>query len=70
VPPFADGEMPDFHGVEREAAEALLDELGVRFVVVEVANAAPAGRVFAQTPEPGAQLDPDATLVVSSGPAD
>jgi beta-lactam-binding protein with PASTA domain len=63
--------MPDFRNVPREDAEAVLTELGVAPVIIELPNAETAeGLVIAQSPEPGAALDADAdvTLVVSTGP--
>ena len=71
VPPFEEGRAPDFNGVERAEAEVVLQELGVSFVVIEVASAeAPPGHVFAQTPEPGAALEAgdDVTLIVALAP--
>ena len=73
VPPFDVGETPNFIGVDRETAQALLTQLGLRFVVIETAATdAPPGQVFAQAPEPGAAIeagDP-VTLVVSRAPAE
>jgi cytoskeleton protein RodZ len=71
VPPFDQGRMPDFHGVIRGEAEQVLDDLGLSFVVIEVAtDAAPAGIVFDQSPAPGdsAPKDTSVTLIVSQGP--
>jgi transcriptional regulator with XRE-family HTH domain len=70
VPPFEVGETPDFIGVDRETAQALLTQLGLAFVVIEVERAdTGAGEVFAQSPDPGEPLGPgdDVTLVVSKG---
>lgn len=70
VPPFEVGETPDFIGVDRETAQALLTQLGLAFVVIEVERAdTGAGEVFAQSPEPGEPIGPDddVTLVVSKG---
>ncbi|MEE8336941.1 MAG: helix-turn-helix domain-containing protein [Dehalococcoidia bacterium] len=70
VPPFEVGETPDFIGVDRETAQALLTQLGLAFVVIEVERAdTGAGEVFAQSPEPGEPIGPDddVTLVVSRG---
>jgi len=70
VPPFELGQTPNFIGVDSETAQALLTQLGLRFVVIEVDTSdAPAGSVFAQTPEPGAPIDADGdvTLIVSRG---
>jgi transcriptional regulator with XRE-family HTH domain len=70
VPPFELGQTPNFIGVDSETAQALLTQLGLRFVVIEVDTSdAPAGSVFAQTPEPGAPIDGDGdvTLIVSKG---
>ena len=71
VPPFDPGRTPDFRGVERATAEEVLQELSLSFVVIEVESGeAPAGRVFAQSPQPGAAIEAgdDVTLIVSSGP--
>ena len=68
VPPFAVGETPDFIGVDSEVAQALLTQLGLQFVVIEVdTSEAPQGVVFAQTPEPGSPIEAndDVTLIVS-----
>ena len=70
VPPFELGQTPNFIGVDSETAQALLTQLGLRFIVVEVdTSGAPAGSVFAQTPEPGSPIDADGdvTLIVSKG---
>jgi hypothetical protein len=70
VPPFELGETPNFIGVDSETAQVLLTTLGLRFVVIEVDTSdAPAGTVFAQTPEPGDPIDAsgDVTLIVSKG---
>jgi hypothetical protein len=70
VPPFELGETPNFIGVDSETAQVLLTTLGLRFVVIEVDTSdAPAGTVFAQTPEPGEPIDAsgDVTLIVSKG---
>ena len=70
VPPFETGRTPDFRGVERATAEEVLQELGLTFLVIEVESGeAPAGRVFAQSPEPGAAIEAgdDVTLIVSRG---
>jgi transcriptional regulator with XRE-family HTH domain len=71
VPDFRAGETPDFTGVPRDDAIALLRDLGYRPVVVETPDASVAsGRVIRQAPSPGATLDPGevVTLFVSSGP--
>ncbi len=71
VPPFEVGETPNFIGVARDEATELLTQLGLSFVVIEVqTNEAPAGRVFGQSPQPGATIEAggDVTLIVSSGP--
>ena len=71
VPPFDAGRAPDFRGVERAEAEALLAELGLTVLIIEVAAPdTPPGRVFAQAPDPGTAVDPgdDVTLIISSGP--
>ena len=70
VPPFAVGETPDFIGVDSEVAQALLTQLGLQYVVIEVdTSEAPQGVVFAQTPEPGSPIEAndDVTLIVSKG---
>ena len=70
VPPFDAGRAPDFRGVERAEAEALLAELGLTILVIEAATpGTPPGRVFAQHPDPGTDVAPgdDVTLVISSG---
>jgi transcriptional regulator with XRE-family HTH domain len=72
VPPFEVGETPNFIGVDREAAQALLTQLGLQFVVIEVAtDEAPAGAVFRQAPDPGSPIEAgdSVTLIVSSGPS-
>lgn len=71
VPPFEVGEAPNFIGVNRETAEAMLDQLGLRAVVIEGTNEAPAGQVFDQSPQPGAPIESgdDVTLNVSTGPS-
>jgi beta-lactam-binding protein with PASTA domain len=48
----------------------VLDDLGLAFVVIEVANAAPPGVVFDQAPAPGESAPNGAsvTLIVSQGP--
>lgn len=68
VPPFELGETPNFIGVDSETAQALLTQLGLQFVVIEVDTSdAPKGSVFAQTPEPGSPIEAndDVTLIVS-----
>ncbi len=70
VSPFELGQTPNFIGVDSETAQALLTQLGLRFIVVEVdTSEAPTGSVFAQTPEPGSPIDADGdvTLIVSKG---
>ena len=71
VPPFAAGATPDFTGVEREEAEAVLRAIGAAPLVIEVASGEqPPGRVFAQTPEPGSALGAgdEVTLIVAQDP--
>ena len=71
VPPFEVGETPNFIGVDRDEATELLTQLRLSFVVIEVpTNEAPAGRVFGQSPQPGATIEAgdDVTLIVSGGP--
>ena len=68
VPPFADGEMPDLRGVDRETAEALLDDLDLERVVIEVNSDETApGRVLDQFPAPATAVGPGdvVTLVIS-----
>ena len=70
VPPAEAGTTPDFVGVSLEAARERLTELGFTPAVIEVASTeAPAGRVFAQSPEAGEPLREGlvVTLVVSAG---
>ena len=70
VPPAEAGTTPDFVGVSLEEARAHLGELGLTPAVFEVATAeAPAGRVFAQSPQAGEPLREGVTvaLVVSAG---
>jgi beta-lactam-binding protein with PASTA domain len=60
--------MPDFRGVQRAEAERVLQDLGLSFVVIQVAtDAAPAGVVFDQAPAPGDSTSNsgDVTLIVS-----
>lgn len=71
TPPFAEGTTPDFTGVEQAEAEAVLRGIGASFVVIGVASGEQLpGRVFAQTPEPGAALGAGAevTLIVAQDP--
>lgn len=71
VPPFDPGTMPDFVGVEQAVAEAVLIELDLIFVVIELPSAEQlAGRVVGQSPEAGSNIEAGTgvTLVVSSGP--
>jgi len=70
IPPFADGTIPDFTGVDRVTAIALLEELGLEIQIIETANVrVPAGQIFQQAPEPKAAISPGepVTLVISSG---
>ena len=72
VPPFADGEMPDLRGVDRETAEGLLDDLELERVVIEVNSDETApGRILDQFPAPGAAVGPGdvVTLVISRAAA-
>ncbi len=69
VPPFDVGETPNFIGVDRATAQALLTQLGLQFVVIEIAtDEAPAGAVFRQAPDPGSPIEAgdSVTLIVSS----
>lgn len=70
VPPFQPGRMPNFIGVRRDAAEAVLQQQGIEFIEVRAGHeSAPADQVFAQSPSPGSALRPGdvVTLVVSRG---
>lgn len=69
VPPFETGRTPNFIGVPRAEAERVLRAAGATPLIVEAANAAPAGTVFNQDPEPGAALADGAivTLYLSQG---
>jgi beta-lactam-binding protein with PASTA domain len=70
VPPFAPGTAPDFRGVERDVAVALSESLQLVPLVVGQRDAAPAGRVFDQSPPAGTtvQANDIITLLVSTGP--
>jgi hypothetical protein len=70
VPPFEQGQAPNFVGVQRDIAQQVLESLGATFVAVDVPSEAPAGVVVGQTPQPGAGLEAGdtVTLVVSRGP--
>ena len=71
VPLFEQGTTPNFQGVERAVASALIEELGLELAVVETHSATmPAGRVFEQAPAPGAEIETGevVTLVISQGP--
>lgn len=72
VPPFDIGTTPDFTGVRRETAVALLEQLGLVPFVAETVSEQPAGVVFRQSPEPGAAIEAGdvITLVVSLGPGE
>ncbi len=70
VPLVSPGTTPNFVGVSLEIARARLTELGFTPAVIEVATAtAPAGQIFAQSPEANAPLPKGVTvtLVVSAG---
>jgi transcriptional regulator with XRE-family HTH domain len=72
VPLFEQGTNPDFEGVERAVAAALIEELGLELAVVEThSSTILAGRVVEQAPAAGAEVDHGdvVTLVVSQGPA-
>ena len=72
VPPFEPGKAPDLRGVERAEAKRVLRAGGYGVLVTEAdSETAPAGRVFAQTPAPGAAVAAGdlITLIVSTGPA-
>lgn len=70
VPPFEQGQAPNFVGVPRDVAQQVLESIGAPFVAVEVPSDAPAGTVVGQTPQPGLLLaaGDTVTLVVSRGP--
>ena len=69
VPPFDIGTAPDFTGVRRETAVALIEQLGLVPFVAETVSEQPAGVVFRQSPAPGAPIEAGdvITLVVSLG---
>jgi len=70
VPPFEVGETPNFIGVDGESAQALLNQLGLQFVVIETAVAdTRTGHVAAQAPAPGEAIEAggSVTLVIASG---
>lgn len=56
VPPFEEGEAPDFTGVTRDEAQRVLDTLGVTPVIVEAFDTSTAGLIFDQSPAPGSSL--------------
>jgi transcriptional regulator with XRE-family HTH domain len=71
VPLFEQGTTPNFQGVERAVAAALIEELGLELAVVEThSTTMPTGRVFEQAPAPGAEIETGevVTLVISQGP--
>ena len=71
VPLFEQGTTPDFGGVERAVAAALIEELGLELAIVEThSTTMPAGRVFEQAPAAGAEVETGevVTLVISQGP--
>lgn len=70
VPPFNQGETPNFVGVQRAVAEEVVRAIGAAPVAVEIPSDAPAGTVVAQTPQPATALKAGdtVTLVVSRGP--
>lgn len=71
VPPFEDGIMPNLLGTEGAAAKRALEENGYSVLAPETdSDTTPAGRVYEQTPEPGAPVAKSdlITLVVSTGP--
>ena len=70
VPPFDEGTAPDFAGVPREEAQAVLANLDVTPLFVDAASDAPAGIVFDQSPSPGTEIEPGdvITIFVSTGP--
>lgn len=56
VPDFEPGTTPNFIGVASQAAQDVLEDLGVTPLLVEAASDAPAGTVFGQSPEAGEEL--------------
>lgn len=70
VPPFEEGIAPDFSGVPRAEAQAVLANLEVTPLFVDGSSEAPAGVVFDQTPSPGTEIEPGdvITIFVSTGP--
>jgi hypothetical protein len=70
VPPFDEGAAPDFTGVTREEAQRVLSDIGVTPLIVEAADASPAGLIFDQSPAPGSDLQEGdvMTLFISRGP--
>jgi len=70
VPPFEEGTAPDFSGVPRAEAQAVLANLDVTPLFVDAPSEAPAGIVFDQSPSPGTDLEPGdvVTIFVSTGP--
>jgi len=70
IEPTAPGVVPDFESALLDAALAVLNDKGMKYVVIEVENRdVPEGLVFDQRPAPGSQLQEDesVTLVVSRG---
>ena len=71
VAPFEIGETPNFIGVDRDTARALITQLGLEVVLIEVVTAdTPAGQVFGQAPDPGTAIEAGGVvqLIVSKGP--
>ena len=71
VPAFEEGTTPNFVGVDRDVAVAVIERLELEFTIVETPSAtAPAGRVIQQAPEAGEPIEAGeaVTLVVSQGP--
>ena len=67
---LGDAPVANLAGVSLDAAVAYAASTGAPYVLIEVADAAPAGTVVDQKPPPGALLDADdaLTIVVSLGP--
>jgi hypothetical protein len=71
VPPGTSATVPDFRGLDRDAAVALSELLQLVPRLVEQSDTAPVGRVIDQSPLPGelVQQRDVVTLFVSTGPA-
>jgi hypothetical protein len=71
VPPFDVGTTPNFIGVQRDTAVALLEQLGLAPFVAETVSELPAGVVFDQSPAAGDPIEAGdvITLIISTGPS-